>query len=222
MLSCPYTARAADLEWLAVDQGFTPLTPLITSAGFRQQGGPLPFSHSLGHLQGFPVAVLVARHLTHIMLQSAISWSTGTQLARCIVYQPAFPCRLYLTPNTHVARPLTARRPLKVPRQPVNRRQPASCSAVVDRPQESDLNSAGLGWPKGFHTRYALREQLGKGSFGTVYLATDIVTGQEVAAKIIPKERKGTTTEHILEKIQQEVIHAACFSNIAGQKFFRW
>jgi len=38
-----------------------------------------------------------------------------------------------------------------------------------------------------------------------VYLATDRVSGQEVAAKIIPKERKGATRERIIDKIQQEV-----------------
>lgn len=82
---------------------------------------------------------------------------------------------------------------------------PITCSAVVDRPPEFDLHSVDLGWPRGFSSRYALGDQLGKGSFGTVYLATDRVTGEEVAAKVIPKERKGTTREHILEKIQQEV-----------------
>ncbi len=80
-----------------------------------------------------------------------------------------------------------------------------SCSAVVDRPQEADLQSADLGWPRGFPSRYVLGEQLGRGSFGTVYLATDRVSGQEVAAKIIPKERKGATRERIIDKIQQEV-----------------
>ena len=82
---------------------------------------------------------------------------------------------------------------------------PITCSAVVDRPPEFDLHSADLDWPRGFPSRYELGEQLGRGSFGTVYLATDRVSGEEVAAKIIPKERKGTTREHILEKIQQEV-----------------
>ena len=82
---------------------------------------------------------------------------------------------------------------------------PISCSAVVDRPPEFDLHSVDLGWPRGFPSRYELGEQLGRGSFGTVYLATDRVSGEEVAAKTIPKERKGTTREHILEKIQQEV-----------------
>lgn len=80
-----------------------------------------------------------------------------------------------------------------------------TCSAVVDRPSEVDLHSVDLGWPRGFPSRYALGDQLGRGSFGTVYLATDRLNGEEVAAKIIPKERKGTTREHILEKIQQEV-----------------
>ena len=82
---------------------------------------------------------------------------------------------------------------------------PITCSAVVDRPPEFDLHSVDLDWPRGFSSRYALGDQLGKGSFGTVYLATDRVTGEEVAAKVIPKERKGTTREHILEQIQQEV-----------------
>lgn len=78
-------------------------------------------------------------------------------------------------------------------------------SAVVERPQEADLQSVDLGWPRGFPSRYALGAELGRGSFGIVYLATDRVSGEEVAAKIIPKERNGTTREHILEKIQQEV-----------------
>lgn len=82
---------------------------------------------------------------------------------------------------------------------------PITCSAVVDRPPKFDLHSVDLGWPRGFSSRYALGDQLGKGSFGTVYLATDRLTGEEIAAKVIPKERKGTTREHILEKIQQEV-----------------
>ena len=85
-----------------------------------------------------------------------------------------------------------------------------SCSAVVDRPPESELHSADLGWPRGFPSRYVLGDQLGRGSFGIVYLATDRVSGEEVAAKIIPKERKGTTRDHIIEKIQQEV----CFCSI--------
>ena len=76
---------------------------------------------------------------------------------------------------------------------------------MVERPQEAGLQSADLGWPRGFPSRYALGEQLGRGSFGIVYLATDRVSGEEVAAKVIPKERKGTTREHIVEKIQQEV-----------------
>ena len=82
---------------------------------------------------------------------------------------------------------------------------PITCSAVVDRPPEFDLHSVDLGWPRGFPSRYDLGDQLGRGSFGTVYLATDRLTGEEVAAKVIPKERKGTTREHILEKIHQEV-----------------
>ena len=93
---------------------------------------------------------------------------------------------------------------------------PTTCSAVVDRPPEFDLHSVDLDWPKGFPSRYALGQQLGKGSFGTVYLATDRVSGEEVAAKVIPKERQGTTREHILEKIQQEV--SCCQSLLALNK----
>ena len=85
-----------------------------------------------------------------------------------------------------------------------------SCSALVDRLQEPDLHSKDLGWPRGFPSRYTLGEQLGRGSFGIVYLAVDRLSGQEVAAKIIQKDRKGTTREHILDKIQQEVCSCLC------------
>ena len=88
-----------------------------------------------------------------------------------------------------------------------------SCTATVDRLQEPDLQSQDLGWPRGFPARYILGEQLGRGSFGTVFLATDRLNGQEVAAKIILKERKGTTQEHIIEKIQQEV---SCYCDMVA------
>lgn len=140
------------------------------------------------------------------MLQSAVR-STGSEIAQVPNNQPISFRHIRLNSSRQLPNPLTSRRPLaKAPRQSsYSRRQFATCSTVVDRPQEADLQSTGLGWPEGFHNRYVLREQLGRGSFGTVYLATEKVTGQEVAAKIIPKERKGTTTERIIEKIQQEV-----------------
>ena len=144
------------------------------------------------------------------MLQSALR-STGSEFAQLPNNQPVTFHRVPLSSCTllaNSANSLNSRRPLARKTRPSfhSRRQTAICSTVVDRPQEADLQSTGLGWPKGFHNRYVLREQLGRGSFGTVYLATEKVSGQEVAAKIIPKERKGTTTERILEKIQQEVV----------------
>lgn len=141
------------------------------------------------------------------MYQSAVR-PIGSQTAQPIQKQTYVTGRV--GPNIHVQfgrplEPLRAR--TKACRQPANfRRHSATCAAVVDSPLETGLQSAGLGWPRGFHNRYLLREQFGKGSFGTVYLATEKLTGQEVAAKIIPKERKGTTTEHIISKIQQEVL----------------
>lgn len=140
------------------------------------------------------------------MLQSA-SRPTGSQLTQT-THQPKIFCRSGFNVHLQAPRPLLYLRACtKASRQQAHgRRQSATCSAVVDSPLDTGLQSAGLGWPNGFHNRYLLREQLGKGSFGTVYLATEKVTGQEVAAKIIPKERKGTTTKHILTKIQQEVV----------------
>lgn len=117
-----------------------------------------------------------------------------------------------LCPRTPFSATVRQRKPFASLRQSCSRQLaqrgrhlPPTCSAVLDWPQEAELQSTGLGWPRGFHSRYILKEQLGKGSFGTVYLATEQVTGQQVAAKVIPKERKGTTTEHIIDKIQQEV-----------------
>jgi calcium/calmodulin-dependent protein kinase I len=44
-----------------------------------------------------------------------------------------------------------------------------------------------LGWETGFDTRFALGTELGRGSFGIVHRARDIITGREVAVKQIPK-----------------------------------
>ena len=119
---------------------------------------------------------------------------TYTNRKFCFACRPKFSVQHGLTPRREPCGPGAGKLALRT-----------SCSAVVDRPQEADLQSADLGWPRGFPSRYVLGEQLGRGSFGTVYLATDRVSGQEVAAKIIPKERKGATRECIIDKIQQEV-----------------
>ncbi|KAL0054178.1 hypothetical protein WJX82_004955 [Trebouxia sp. C0006] len=119
---------------------------------------------------------------------------TYTNRKFCLACRPKFSVQHGLTPRREPCGPGAGKLALRT-----------SCSAVVDRPQEADLQSADLGWPRGFPSRYVLGEQLGRGSFGTVYLATDRVSGQEVAAKIIPKERKGATRERIIDKIQQEV-----------------
>ncbi|KAK9808397.1 hypothetical protein WJX73_000117 [Symbiochloris irregularis] len=62
-------------------------------------------------------------------------------------------------------------------------------------------------WPFGFETRYELGEVLGRGSFGTVRVATDRRNGQVLAVKIIPKTstKKNIEPERILHRIHEEV-----------------
>ena len=50
--------------------------------------------------------------------------------------------------------------------------------------------------------RYDLRDQLGKGSYGTVFKAVDTHTSEVVAVKIIPL---GPNELHGLAEIQQEI-----------------
>jgi serine/threonine protein kinase len=62
---------------------------------------------------------------------------------------------------------------------------PATRNAVV----RCDLNSmAGTraSFEKNPNLRYDLREQLGKGSYGSVYKAIEVATSEVVAVKVIP------------------------------------
>lgn len=45
-----------------------------------------------------------------------------------------------------------------------------------------------LGFPTDFGERYTLTEEIGSGSFGTVYAATDKESGESVAVKVLPKD----------------------------------
>ncbi|KAG2500226.1 hypothetical protein HYH03_001804 [Edaphochlamys debaryana] len=63
-----------------------------------------------------------------------------------------------------------------------------------------------FGFAKDFDKRYKLVRQLGAGSFGTVHLATDLRTGQEVAVKVITKRIVGGYLEsYFVRRVRHEV-----------------
>ncbi|KAK9828611.1 hypothetical protein WJX72_001030 [[Myrmecia] bisecta] len=80
------------------------------------------------------------------------------------------------------------------------------CKAQLNTPTTtSDTCMPSLDWPVGSHERFRLGEQLGKGSFGAVFIATDIETEQEYAMKVLPKHRAGVSQLVTLHKFNQEV-----------------
>jgi len=73
-----------------------------------------------------------------------------------------------------------------------------------------------LGFPTDFQNRFSLGHELGSGSFGTVFSATDKETGEPVAVKILPKDSSGSGTrarrgsgragrDIILNKVKKEL-----------------
>ncbi|QDZ20240.1 protein kinase [Chloropicon primus] len=81
------------------------------------------------------------------------------------------------------------------------------------------------GYPRDFHERYEVLEELGKGSFGVVHRVVDRETGEFYAAKTLPKSRptwtggmdggmREATTSTYLLKIQSEVNFLARLSDV--------
>eukprot|EP00798_Chlamydomonas_sp_ICE-L_P028402 gene28402-31538_t len=64
-----------------------------------------------------------------------------------------------------------------------------------------------LGWPTNFKGLYALNEYkvLGQGSFGIVHEGTDLISGDTVAVKIMPKARANVLKEGNLIKLAREI-----------------
>lgn len=62
-----------------------------------------------------------------------------------------------------------------------------------------------IAWKHDFHERYNLIKQIGKGSFGQVWLGIDRETGQEVAVKELSRKRGRLSEEKTFAKIDREV-----------------
>lgn len=62
-----------------------------------------------------------------------------------------------------------------------------------------------LHWRADFRQRYVMGKHVGGGSFGQVNLGIDLQTGQEVAVKVMPKQRGKITRERTCQKLMTEV-----------------
>ena len=84
-------------------------------------------------------------------------------------------------------RPRSSRCPAAPPVAPSPAPADDGWPAGAERPPSS------LGWPSGFSERFDLGDpgrEIGKGSYGQVFLGRDRETGEQVAVKVIPKSRK--------------------------------
>ncbi|GIM05255.1 hypothetical protein Vretimale_9700, partial [Volvox reticuliferus] len=69
----------------------------------------------------------------------------------------------------------------------------------------SDSSLFELGWRTDFRETYVQGKVLGTGSFGKVHLGIHAATGENVAIKILPKERPRLSRAKVLEKLQREL-----------------
>ncbi|GIL53545.1 hypothetical protein Vafri_9093 [Volvox africanus] len=69
----------------------------------------------------------------------------------------------------------------------------------------SDSSLFELGWRTDFRETYVQGKVLGTGSFGKVHLGINAATGEDVAIKILPKERPRLSRVKVLEKLQREL-----------------
>lgn len=90
------------------------------------------------------------------------------------------------------ARPLTA----SAASSTVGERE-STASIALDLPR--------LGLSREFGARYELMQPVGRGSFKTTHLGRDRATNDKVAVGVLPKERAGSTVEHNLQLIKQEI-----------------
>lgn len=77
-----------------------------------------------------------------------------------------------------------------IPGQAAQPRQ-SPFAAPVSPPRSRDIDSD-LGYPTNFQDSYALGNEIGSGSFGTVYSAIERESGESVAVKILPKDQSGS------------------------------
>jgi len=62
-----------------------------------------------------------------------------------------------------------------------------------------------LNWDTDFNAHFVKGKLIGQGSFGSVYLGIDLHTGQQVAIKVMPKQRGKLTKDRTLQKLVKEV-----------------
>ncbi|KAI8463640.1 MAG: kinase-like domain-containing protein [Monoraphidium minutum] len=77
------------------------------------------------------------------------------------------------------------------------------CRAAVE--VATAVEGGELGWALDFKQKYKMGKIIGIGFFGRVYIGSDIATGEQVAIKVMPKQRGKLTRERTLEKLLLEV-----------------
>ena len=80
----------------------------------------------------------------------------------------------------------------------------ASQRPALDAEETSSAEPFSLGWRQFDRNRYRTLNVLGSGGYGTVYLAEDVETGEQVAVKRIPKSRKRSPPEKVKRNLIKE------------------
>ena len=75
---------------------------------------------------------------------------------------------------------------------------------VCKRVLASRSSDAGL--PLDFRSMFDLGCQIGSGSFGQVYIATEKASGQQFAAKVVPQKRNGWSPRPGVSRVHEEVL----------------
>lgn len=128
---------------------------------------------------------------------------------RCIKLKVEAPTRFHRKLTQRAFKPMVLKKSCSSRRMQLGRQlvAHASVSVASSPPRRNPVldRDVQLDWQSDFYEKYEFVHKLNSGSFGKVWLARDLATGESVAVKEISKTRGRLSLERVRQKVEQEV-----------------